>query len=108
MHETTPKYHLLQAEKTANIVQLTSYPLYFEKLFVASAGTTNLARGRGGGYSDNFIHMKAWTNFFWFNILNFNIFVGFQKMKMFWGMKILWTFKGSSQKGSFLCILGRF
>ena len=27
-------------------------------------------------------------------------------MKMFLGMKILWTFKGSSQKGSFLCILG--
>ena len=64
MHETTPKYHILQAEKTAKIVQLTSYPLYFEKLFVASAGTTNLGGGGGGGYSDNFIHMKAWTNFF--------------------------------------------
>ena len=35
MHATTPKYHLLQAEKTANIVQLTSYPFNFEKLFIA-------------------------------------------------------------------------
>ena len=76
-------YHLLQAEKTANIVQLTSYPLYFEKLFVASAGTTNLARGGGGGggggYSDNFIHMKAWTIFFLVQYFEFQYFWWFSK-----------------------------
>ena len=40
---------------------------------------------RGGGYSD-IGHILR------FKILNFNIFGGFQKMNIFWGMKILWIF----------------
>ena len=37
--------------------------------------------------------------FFWFNILNFNIFWGFQKkMNIFEGIKILWIFFGGHHK----------
>ena len=73
MHATTPKYHLLQAEKTANIVQLTSYPFNFEKLFIAWAGTTNLA-GEGG----NFYTYYEGLDFF-FQYFEFQYFWGFQK-----------------------------
>ena len=46
-------------------------------------------------------------------ILNFDIFVGFQKNDILLGMKILWIFFGVITKldyikGSFLCILGSF
>ena len=36
--------------------------------------------------------------FFWFKILNFNFFGGFQKNKYFLGMKILWIFFGGHHK----------
>ena len=35
---------------------------------------------------------------FWFEILNFNIFGGFQKNNHIWGMKILWIFFGGHFK----------
>ena len=44
--------------------------------------------------------------------MNSNIFLGFRKINIFGGMKILWIFFGSPQiglyLGSFLCILGSF
>ena len=95
MHATTPKYHLLQAEKTANIVQLTSYPFSFEKLFIASAGTTNLA---GEGVFCNFYTYKG-VDFFLFNILNFNILGFFRKINIFGGMNVLWIFLRVITKG---------
>ena len=45
----------------------------------------DLRVGRGGGYSDILIHIRWLGSFFWFNILNFNIFLGFQKNDYFWG-----------------------
>ena len=50
--------------------------------------------GGGGGGTLIFSHICRLGPFFWFKILNFNIFVvnnyfwGFQKMNIFWGMKI--------------------
>ena len=41
-----------------------------------------------------FSYTRRLGSFFWFEILNFNIFLGFQKNKYFWGMKILWIFLG--------------
>ena len=49
--------------------------------------------GGGGGYSDFFIRRLG--SLFWFEILKFNIFGGFQKKKNFLGgLKILWIFFG--------------
>ena len=56
----------------------------------------------GGGFSDIFIHTSARIMFFWLKILNFNIFLGFQKGKkyedfvdMFLGSSQNWTiFRG--------------
>ena len=38
----------------------------------------------GGGYSE-FLYKRGLWLFFWFNILNFNIFLGFQKNEYIWG-----------------------
>ena len=54
--------------------------------------------------TSNFLpHSYIWLgSFFWFKIVNLNIFGGFQKNKYFWGyedfMDIVWIFLGSSQK----------
>ena len=53
--------------------------------------------GGGGGYSDIFIHVGS-GHFFWFKILSFNIFGGFQKNEYFWGYEdFVDIFWGSSQ-----------
>ena len=50
-------------------------------------------RGEGGGTL--YFHTYVGSGHFWgFIILNFNICLGFQKNKYFWGMKILWIFLG--------------
>ena len=36
------------------------------------------------------IYVYAWPIFFWFEILNFNIFWGFQLINIFMGIMILW------------------
>ena len=73
----------------------------------------------GGGRVLRYFHTYVGSGYFWgFKILNFNIFWVFRKMKIVWGMKILWLFfwgggGGGNHKnglvwGSFLCILGSF
>ena len=39
-----------------------------------------------------FSYIRRLGPFFWVQILNFDIFLGFQKNKYFLGMKILWIF----------------
>ena len=39
-----------------------------------------------------FLYIRRLGLFFGSKILNFNIFLGFQKISIFWGMKILWIF----------------
>ena len=48
-----------------------------------------LSRGGGGG-GGTFHTYVGLGHFFGFKILNFNIFLGFQKKNIFWGMKIFW------------------
>ena len=80
MHETTPKYYLLQAEKTANIVQLTSDPLNFEKLVVASAGTTNLVCVCvGGGDTLKILYVRRRGLIVLVQYFEFQYFWGFSK-----------------------------
>ena len=59
----------------------------------------------GGGYSDIFIHtyIRRLCPFFWFKILNFDIFLGFQKNKYFFGYEnFVDIFLGSSQNWTIL------
>ena len=59
-----------------------------------------LPRGGGGGGGTPVFSYIQRLGCFLFNILNFNIFGGFQKTEYFYifgGMKILWIFLGSSQ-----------
>ena len=54
--------------------------------------------GRGGGGTLIFSYICWPRLFLGFKILNFNIFGGFRKLNIFWGMKLLWIFFwGSSQ-----------
>ena len=48
----------------------------------------------GGGGTLIFSYIRRLDPFFGFNILNFDIFLGFQKNKYFLCMKILWIFFG--------------
>ena len=41
-----------------------------------------------------FSNIRGLGPFFWFKVLNFSIFGGFQKNYYFWGMKNLWIFFG--------------
>ena len=57
-----------------------------------------------------FSNIRGLGPFFWFKVLNFSIFGGFQKNYYYWGMKNLWIFLGviiqlDYIKGSFICIL---
>ena len=48
-----------------------------------------------GGGTLKFSYIHRLGTFFWgLKILNFDIYLGFQKNKYFWGMKILWIFFG--------------
>ena len=58
-------------------------------------------RGGGGGGGGTLIFSyisRLGSFFFGFKILNFNIFLGFQKNEYFWGMKILLIFFGGHHK----------
>ena len=63
----------------------------------------------GGGLW--YFHTYVGSSYFWgFKILNFNIFWVFRKMKIVWGMKIVWLFfvgggGGSSQKWASLRVI---
>ena len=46
----------------------------------------------GGTLILSYIHKLG--SFFGFNIFNFNVILGFQKNKYFWGMKIFWILLG--------------
>ena len=48
--------------------------------------------GGGGGGTQIFSHIRRLGSFLGFKILNFNIFMDFQKNKYFGGMKISWIF----------------
>ena len=53
---------------------------------------------RGGGGVLWYFHTYLGSGHFWgIKILIFNIFGVFRKINIFWGMKILWIFFGSSQ-----------
>ena len=45
-----------------------------------------------------FSYIRRLGSFFWFKILNFNIFWVFRKMNIFGGIKILWIFFGGHHK----------
>ena len=72
----------------------------------------------GGGGVLWYFHTYVGSGYFWgFKILNFNIFWVFRRMKIVWGMKIVWLFffwgGGGPHKNGlvweyFLCILGSF
>ena len=54
--------------------------------------------GGGGGYSDIFYTSVGSGHFWGFKILNFNIFLGFQKNKYYFGYEdFVEIFLGSSQ-----------
>ena len=64
--------------------------------------------GRVGG-TLIFSNIRRLRYFLGFKTLNFNIFGDFQKNEYFWGYEdFVDIFGGSSQKGSFLCILGSY
>ena len=69
---------------------------------------------RGGGGTLIFSHKRRLSPLFWFKILNFNIFGGFQKNEYFLGCEdFVDIFFGGHHKiglvwGSFLCNLGSF
>ena len=58
-------------------------------------------RGRGTLFS----YIRRLGSFFGFNILNFNIFGGFQKNEYFCGMKELWILFGSSHNWTIFRVL---
>ena len=71
---------------------------------------------RGRGVTLIFSCICRLGSFFGVQILNFNIFGGFQKNEYFWGMKILWIFFGGSPQNwtiirghfyAFLCLFLR-
>ena len=53
---------------------------------------------RGGGGTLIFSYIRKLRPFFGVKFLNFNIFLGFQKKNIFWGMKILCIFFGGHPK----------
>ena len=115
-----------------------SVPRFFFKIYVSENAfqailklsfsysiTTTLSKVRhsnpGGVYSDIFIHTYIGSGYFFVgggsNFLNFDIFWGFQKNDILFGMKILWIFfflgGGSSQnwaifRGHFYAFEGLF
>ena len=53
---------------------------------------------QGGGGTLIFSYICRLGSIFGFKILNFNILLGFRKINIFLGMKILWIFFGGHHK----------
>ena len=78
-----------------------------------SADPDQTPQSSPGGCTLIFSYIRRLGSFFWFKILNFNIFGGFQKNEYFLGyedfLDIFWgPHKIGLYLGSFLCILGFF
>ena len=94
-----PKHHP-HIEPAARVCRLSSQ---FKDLKAATA----VLHPRGGGGVLRYFHTYVGSvHFFWFKILNFNIFLGFQKNEYFLGiLRFFGYFLGSSQNWASLRVI---